>query len=134
MLAIKRSLTWSFILMIALGTCAWSASEEELKAEMQRLLKHYLTLKKEGKYKEALKPTKRLVELVGQALGQENEIYANTLSFLAGLYRKTNKYTKAEFLHKRALAIKEKALGENHPSVGVELGHLAMLYDQMLLP
>jgi hypothetical protein len=35
---------------------------------------------------------------------------------------------KAEPLHKRALAIREKALGPDHPSVATSLENLAELY------
>ena len=41
---------------------------------------------------------------------------------------KQGKYTEAEGLFKRALAIREKALGANHPDVGQSLNNLANVY------
>jgi tetratricopeptide (TPR) repeat protein len=40
------------------------------------------------------------------------------------------KYSEAEPLHKRALAIREKALGPDHPDVAISLENLAVLYEQ----
>ena len=39
------------------------------------------------------------------------------------------KYVEAEPLYKRSLAIKEKALGKDHPDVALSLNNLAVLYD-----
>ena len=40
-------------------------------------------------------------------------------------------YAKAEPLYKRALAIREKALGPDHPDTAQSLNNLALLYDSM---
>jgi tetratricopeptide (TPR) repeat protein len=47
---------------------------------------------------------------------------------LALVYRAQGKYEEAEGLLKRALAIREKALGSSHPDVGQSLTNLANLY------
>jgi pimeloyl-ACP methyl ester carboxylesterase len=47
---------------------------------------------------------------------------------LAELYRKQDKYSEREPLHKRALVIVERALGPDHPSVAPRLNDLAFLY------
>ena len=41
------------------------------------------------------------------------------------LYRRGN-YVEAELLYRRALAIREKSLGQNHPEVAVSLNDLAV--------
>jgi len=46
---------------------------------------------------------------------------ATSLNNLAELYYIQGQYAKAEPLHKRALAIREKALGPNHPDVATSL-------------
>ena len=51
-----------------------------------------------------------------------------SLNNLAALYNDQGRYADAEPLLKRALAIREKALGPNHPDVGVSLNNLAVLY------
>ena len=50
---------------------------------------------------------------------------------LAGLYRVQGKYALAEPLHKRSLAIAEKALGGDHPHVGIVLENMAKCYEGM---
>ena len=44
------------------------------------------------------------------------------------LYQSQGRYAEAEPLYQRALAIREKALGPDHPDVGTSLNNLAALY------
>ena len=53
---------------------------------------------------------------------------ATILNNLAELYRAQVRFAEAEPLYKRALAIKEKALGLEHPSVATGLNNLAALW------
>jgi len=53
---------------------------------------------------------------------------ATTLNNLANLYIAQGQYKLAEPMYKRALAIKVKALGPNHPRVATSLSSLASLY------
>ena len=53
---------------------------------------------------------------------------ATSLNNLAGLYQAQGKYAEAEPLYQRALAIREKALGPEHPDVANSLNNLAVLY------
>jgi CHAT domain-containing protein len=56
---------------------------------------------------------------------------ALSLNSLANVYEAQAKYADAEGLFKRALAIKEKALGPDHPDFARSLGNLAWLrYEQ----
>ena len=50
-----------------------------------------------------------------------------SLNNLAELFRTQGRYSEAEPLYKRSLAIREKALGPVHPSVGTSLNNLAAL-------
>ena len=54
---------------------------------------------------------------------------ATSLHNLAALYRSRGRYTDAEPLYKRVVAIFEKALGTTHPYVATSLNGLAALYD-----
>lgn len=54
---------------------------------------------------------------------------AITLNNLASLYRAQGQYAQAEPLFQRSLAIYEKALGADHPSVALSLNNLAGLYQ-----
>ena len=53
---------------------------------------------------------------------------ARGLSNLGGLYYAQGLYVQAEPLLKRSLAIKERALGPNHPDVAASLENMATLY------
>ena len=52
-----------------------------------------------------------------------------SLNNLAGLYYTQGRYAEAEPLYKRALAIREKTLGPDHPDVANSLNNLAGLYQ-----
>ena len=56
-------------------------------------------------------------------------ILAATLNNLAELYKEEGRYADAEPLCKRALAIREKALGPDHADVAQSLNNLADLYS-----
>ncbi len=52
---------------------------------------------------------------------------ATSLNNLAELYRAQGRYAEAGPLHQRALAIREKALGPDHPHVAQSLENYAAL-------
>jgi tetratricopeptide (TPR) repeat protein len=52
-----------------------------------------------------------------------------TLNNLAGLYHARGRYADAEPFYQRALAIRERVLGPDHPDVALSLNNLAVLYD-----
>jgi tetratricopeptide (TPR) repeat protein len=52
---------------------------------------------------------------------------ATSLNNLAALYRAQGKYAEAEPLYQRSLAIREKALGPDHPDVAKGLESYAVL-------
>ncbi len=52
------------------------------------------------------------------------------LNNLAQLYHVQGQYAEAVPLYQRALAIREKALGPEHPDVAQSLNNLAGLYDE----
>ena len=56
---------------------------------------------------------------------------ATSLNNLAGLYDAQGKYGEAEPLYRRALAIREKALGPEHPDVATCLENYAILLKKM---
>ena len=56
-------------------------------------------------------------------------ILAATLTNQAERYKEEGRFADAEPLYKRALAIFEKALGPDHPSVASALNNLADLYS-----
>ena len=52
------------------------------------------------------------------------------MTYLANMYYDQGRYDDAESLYEKALAIREKTLGGNHPFVAVSLDNLANLYYQ----
>jgi tetratricopeptide (TPR) repeat protein len=80
-----------------------------------------------GKYKNGLD----LVEDAYNAIDKENdsEIYAGILNSKAYLLSATADYTKAEPLFLKALEIREKVLGEEHPDTASSYNNLALLYN-----
>jgi CHAT domain-containing protein/Tfp pilus assembly protein PilF len=64
-----------------------------------------------------------------KVLGKEHPDVAASLHNLAVLYYAQGKYSQAEPLYQRALAIFEKLLGKEHPDVATSLNTLAALYD-----
>lgn len=63
-----------------------------------------------------------------EEFGSQDLRLAATLNNLGVLYYAEGKYTKAEPLHRRALAIREQALGPTHPDVAQTLNNLAGVY------
>jgi tetratricopeptide (TPR) repeat protein len=56
---------------------------------------------------------------------------AVSLNNLAKLYYAQGQYAQAEPLYRRALAIREKALGPEHPSVATTLANYAALLRKL---
>jgi tetratricopeptide (TPR) repeat protein len=67
----------------------------------------------------------RLVE----DLGLDSEAAARLLNRSGYYLDGRARYSEAEPLYQRALAINEKALGIDHPSTAISLNNLALLYD-----
>ena len=64
------------------------------------------------------------LKFIGRDLKRELKIYRL-------VYKTQGKSTQAEPLFKRSLAIKEKTLGPEHPSVATSLENMAVLYRKM---
>ncbi len=58
-----------------------------------------------------------------------SESYASSLDWLAQVYDSQGRYGQAEPLYEKALALRRKLLGEDHPDVAHSLNNLAFLYD-----
>jgi len=82
----------------------------------------------EGKWGEAVTLAERLTEKVRARKGEDHLDTARSLVTLAGLYSVQRRLTEAEPLLKRALAIREKALGPSHPDTVAILGVLGPIY------
>ncbi len=82
-------------------------------------------LQVQGRYEEAEKVYKRVLNTQTKVLGPENFNTLNTVSSLASVYDRLARYADAEPLYKRRLANQEKALGPDHPETAFTLASLA---------
>ena len=102
-----------------------------------------LVYRDQNKYKEAANLLNDALAIREKTLGENHPAVAATLNNLAVLYGKRGKYKvlvivravwkysffvqDAEPLCKRALEIREKVLGSDHPDVAKQLNNLALL-------
>ena len=103
----------------------------------------HFTFRDQNKYKEAANLLNDALAIREKTLGENHPAVAATLNNLAVLYGKRGKYKvgfwfrncqtytstsqDAEPLCKRALEIREKVLGSDHPDVAKQLNNLALL-------
>ena len=97
--------------------------ESQWKKHMAAAAKEH----QQGHYSDAEKSLKAALE-EAEHFGPQDTRLAININNLAELYRLQAKYTEAEPLYKRSLAIWEKALGLEHPNVAKSLNNLASLY------
>jgi tetratricopeptide (TPR) repeat protein len=96
----------------------------------------------QGRYDEAEPLYKQSLAIWEQQLGKyqrtdrpplgyhhDNLAYADSLNNLAELYRTQGRYSEAEHLYERSLAIWEQQLGKDHPNVANSLNNLGLLYQ-----
>jgi CHAT domain-containing protein len=108
-----------------------AATEKDRSLQQARCLyAESISLRRAGKYREALAPGERALEIREKALGVDHPNVANALNNLAIIYRNAGDFAKAESLNRRALEILEKSLGPDHPQVAASLDSLATLYSE----
>jgi tetratricopeptide (TPR) repeat protein len=76
----------------------------------------------------ALAEAQKLEAAAKAQFGINHPSYAYALNTLATVYLAQQKYDEAEGLYRRAIAIREKVLGEGHPVVAHTLTNLSMVY------
>jgi len=108
----------------------WPVVASPRSADPDALKKHAAELYRAGKYTEAMPVAERYAKTMKSRHGPGSSQYATALDNLAELYRAQGRYSGAEPLFKRALAIMEKASGpQNNLAVGEVLNNLAELYS-----
>jgi tetratricopeptide (TPR) repeat protein len=118
MIAGRLSKTVAFVAILAAltfgGLATASAQPADIKAIDKAFQDHYA----HGNYPAAQIDAQELERLVKARFGADHLNYAVALNKLGIVFQIQGKYTEAEGLFKRALAIREKVLGANHPAVG----------------
>ena len=115
------------MLALALGVIALppaSAQQTDIAASQKRFNDLYA----KGNYPAALLEAQKLESLVKAQLGVTGADYAMALVDLANVHWKQGSYSEAKGLYERALTIREQALGQSHPFVGLTLNSLANVY------
>ena len=120
---IKAGLWLTLVAVIAANTAI--ADEASWQKAMDRGVKAY----KAGAYSEAISAFEIAVRDAERS-GLKSSKIASSLNNLAMLHHKQGRYAEAEPLYQRSLAIKQKALGTEHPRVATSLNNLAMLYKK----
>jgi tetratricopeptide (TPR) repeat protein len=115
----RKRLFWRAFVVIALlilTVSNWPTDElASLRTQVSQLYSR-------GTYAEAAPIAERYVALARQKHGDNHTEYATAIDWLAKVYEAQGRYSEAEPLNKRALAIDEKAtLGPDHPDVTTSL-------------
>ena len=100
------------------------------QGDLNAILKRFSELYAAGNYPAALVEAQKLEARVKARFGVNHANYGIALNNLAVVYETQGKYAEAERLFKRALAIREKALGARPPRCGQTLNNLAIVYHE----
>ena len=125
MIAGRLSKTVAFVAILALTTFGALATASAQPADIKAIDKAFQDHYARGNYPAAQIDAQELERLVKARFGADHPDYAVALNKLGIVVQAQGKYTEAEGLYKRALAIREKALGASHPDVGQTLNNLA---------
>jgi CHAT domain-containing protein/Tfp pilus assembly protein PilF len=135
-----RAAVVTLILLAApCGAAAQQAQQPRARelAEAERLLEQVLELYKAGRHAEALPLAERALEARERLLGARHAdvldayvVVSTLLNQLAVAAQDEGDMARAEPLYLRSLAMREKALGPDHPRVATALGNLADLYER----
>ena len=128
MIAGRRSKTVAFITILALLTFGALAAASAQPADIKAIDNAFQDRYAHGNYPAAQIDAQKLERLVKARFGADHPDYAVALNKLGIVFLAEGKYSEAEGLYKRALAIREQTNGEGHPFVGQVLNNLALVY------
>ncbi|MCK4403862.1 MAG: tetratricopeptide repeat protein, partial [candidate division Zixibacteria bacterium] len=87
------------------------------EARWETLMQHAKQLYEKGEYGVATSVAQEALRIAETTLGLADPKTGTSINNLALLYDSQGKYAEAEPLYKRALEIREKVLGSDHPDV-----------------
>lgn len=105
---------------------AKSIQQSDELREAEELNRQVVKLYKEGKYNDAMSLAKRVVELRGKILGEDNYLTGIALKNLAAIYMAQHKYREAIAIYERLLSVAEKNKSPAQTGVASALADLAI--------
>jgi CHAT domain-containing protein/tetratricopeptide (TPR) repeat protein len=112
--------------VVAQGDAAGQQGQEQTVQEVLSLMQQALKLQSEKRVAEAVPLMERAVALCEKSLG-ESFALALSLELLGGFHRELNDLDRAESYFVRALAVRERVQGPDHPDVAPTLTSLASI-------
>ena len=112
---IPTSRTATLILAFFLAANLALVPAEAQQSDPQAIYKRYQEYYQAGNYAAAVVEAQKLEAVAKGRFGTNHTSYAAALNNLARVYWRQGKYSDAEGLYKRALAIREKALTWHRP-------------------
>jgi CHAT domain-containing protein/Tfp pilus assembly protein PilF len=97
----------------------------------RQLAEQVKQLYSQGKYEQALPPAQESLRIAAPAYGPQSRQVATSLNDLAMVLEALDRWSEAEALYKRALALNESTLGPQHTEVASSLNNLGLLYLKM---
>ena len=125
----ERNIT-GLLLLGVLSLLVWPASCSGPETSWETSNAAGMEAFQEARYAEAEKWWLAALE-AAENFGPDDQRLATNINNLAGLYHALGKYAQAEPLYQRSLAIREKALGSEHPSVATSLENYGDLLRKM---
>jgi CHAT domain-containing protein/Tfp pilus assembly protein PilF len=119
----------SILFLISISQISYPQQTDLENAKI--LNQEVIRLYQQGRYKEAIPISEKVLTIREKVLGPEHSNTATSLNDLGVLNRAIGAYDKAEPLYRRSLEIYEKALGPEHPNTAAALNNLAALYRDM---
>ena len=120
----RRSLVCAVLVCLWVGISVGGpamAQEPDINAIKQLIVR--------GDHAAALREAQKLEAAAKAQFGINHTSYAYAVNTLATVYVALEKYDEAEGLYARAMAIREKALGEDHLEVAHTLTNLSLVYS-----
>ena len=106
-----------WLLLATLCLASFAVAQD---AALEKYMKAGVEARQEGRYADAEKQFKAALQ-EAEKFGKQDPRLGVILLALGTVYKNKGQYTEAQPLLKRALAILEKALGPQHPTVAGEL-------------
>ncbi|MCA9070183.1 MAG: tetratricopeptide repeat protein, partial [Planctomycetaceae bacterium] len=94
----------------------------------REMFQHVRELDRQKNYSEAIDKSQKALEIWKEHIGEENQVFASELGWLAREYRLMEQYSKASEHLARSTEITRRVLGTEHREYDYRLEHLCVLY------